>query len=94
MPCRVLQGTPEIHMSPIKAQVDNTKSKCADQQKCANNYRAKYLHLKTGEHIEESTLKDANHNKNVDNKSVNKEPTKVKNKIHIQFKKNFNGHRN
>ena len=94
MPCRVLQGTPEIHMSPIKAQVDNTKSKCAYQQRCANDYRAKNPHLKTGEHIEESTLKDVNHNKNVDNKSVNKEPTKVKNKIHIQFKKNFNGHRN
>ena len=50
-------------MSPIKTQVDNTKPKCADQQKCANNYRAKYLHLKTGEHIEESTLKNANQKK-------------------------------
>jgi hypothetical protein len=56
----VLQGTPEIHMSPIKTQADNTKPECADQQKCANNYRAKYLHLKIGEHIEESTLKNAN----------------------------------
>ena len=50
-------------MSPIKTQVDNTKPKCADQQKCANNYRAKNLHLKIGEHIEESTLKNANQNK-------------------------------
>ena len=28
-----------------------------------------------GEHIEESTLKNANHRENVDNKPVNKEPT-------------------
>jgi hypothetical protein len=48
-------------MSPIKAQVDNNKSKCAD--------------LKNGEHIEESTLKNANHKKNVGNKSVNRKLT-------------------
>ena len=59
----MLQGTPEIHMSPIKTQADNTKPECADQQKCANNYRAKNLHLKISEHIEESTLKNANQNK-------------------------------
>ena len=61
-------------MSPIKAHVDNSKSKCADRY-APPVTGLKNQHLKNGEHIEESTLKDANHKKNVGNKSVNRKLT-------------------
>ena len=72
-------------MSPIKAHVDNSKSKCADRY-APPVTGLKNQHPKNGEHIEESTLKDASHERNVGNKSVNRKFTWKSGEICMTFK--------